>query len=113
MVFGSLILFSGSELSMEFNESLIAVVAIVMAVFVGLLVWAAVQGQRRKVATGREGMVGEEAEVKTALKPKGMVLVEGELWDARSDEGIKKGEEIEVTGVEGLLLNVKRHRRVK
>ena len=80
LVFGSLILFSGSDFSMEFNEGLIAIVAIVMAIFVSLLVWAAVQGQRRHVTTGREGMIGQPAEVKTALKPKGMVLVEGELW---------------------------------
>ena len=47
----------------------------------------------------------------TAISPKGKVFVEGELWDARSDEDIKEGEEIEIVEVEGLLLKVKRHRQ--
>ena len=107
LVFGSLILFSGSDFSMEFNEGLIAIVAIVMAIFVGLLVWATVQGQRRRVTTGREGMIGQPAEVKTALKPKGMVMVEGELWAAELDSGAAQpGEEVIITRVDNLKLYV-------
>jgi membrane-bound serine protease (ClpP class) len=107
LVFGSLILFSGSDFSMEFNEGLIAIVAIIMAIFVGLLIWATVQGQRRRITTGREGMIGQPAEVKTALKPKGMVLVEGELWSAELDSGAAQpGEEVIITRVDNLKLYV-------
>ena len=107
LVFGSLILFSGSDVSMEFNEGLIAVVAIVMAIFVGLLVWAAVRGQRRKITTGREAMIGQTAEVKTSLKPRGMVMVEGELWKAEIDSGTAQpGEDVIVTRLDNLKLYV-------
>jgi membrane-bound serine protease (ClpP class) len=107
LVFGSLILFSGSDFSMEFNEGLIVIVAIIMAIFVGVLVWAAVQGQRRRVTTGREGMIGQLAEVKTLLKPKGMVLAEGALWAAELDSGTAQpGEEVIVTRVDNLKLYV-------
>jgi membrane-bound serine protease (ClpP class) len=107
LVFGSLILFSGSDVSMEFDRSLIVIVAVIMAVVVGLLVWATVRGQMRKVATGREGMVGEVAEVKTALKPKGMVMVEGELWTAEIDSGsAERGEEVLIQRVDNLKLYV-------
>ena len=34
--------------------------------------------------------------------------MQGEIWDARSDEEIKAGEEIEIIEAEGLLLKVKR-----
>lgn len=107
LVFGSLILFSGSDISMEFNQNLIIIVAVVMAVFVGLLVWAAVAGQRRKVTTGKEGMVGQQAEVKTLLSPKGMVLVDGELWAAELDDGTAQpGEQVVITKVNNLRLYV-------
>jgi membrane-bound serine protease (ClpP class) len=107
LVFGSLILFSGSDVSMEFNQGLVAIVAIVMAIFVGLLVWATVQGQRRRVTTGKEGMVGQAAEVKTVLKPRGMVLVEGELWTAELDSGTAHpGEQVVITRVDNLKLYV-------
>ncbi len=107
LVIGSLILFSESEASMEFDKSLIIFVAIFLAGFVAVLVWAAVRGQKRKVTTGREGMIGQVAEVKSALKPKGMVLVEGELWTAELDEGqAQPGEEVIIQKVDNLRLFV-------
>jgi membrane-bound serine protease (ClpP class) len=107
LVIGSLILFSESEASMEFDKSLIVFVAIFLAGFVAFLVWATVRGQKRKVTTGREGMIGQVAEVKNALKPTGMVLVEGELWKAEMDEGqAQPGEEVIIQKVDNLKLTV-------
>lgn len=109
LVIGSLILFSGSDSSMEFDKSLIIYVAIFFAIFVGLLVWAAVRGQRRRVTTGQEGMIGQVALVKVALEPRGMVMVEGELWKAILDEGsAPAGEEVVVKKVDNLKLYVTR-----
>jgi membrane-bound serine protease (ClpP class) len=107
LVIGSLILFSESEASMQFDKSLIIFVAVFLAGFVAFLVWAAVKGQKRKVTTGREGMIGQVAEVKIALKPTGMVLVEGELWKAEMDEGqAQPGEEVIIQKVDNLKLSV-------
>jgi len=107
LVIGSLILFSESEASMQFDKSLIVFVAIFFAAFVAFLVWAAVRGQKRKVTTGREGMIGQVAEVKTALKPRGMVMVEGELWTAELDEGqASPGENVIIQKVDNLRLSV-------
>ena len=109
LVIGSLILFSGSEASMEFDKSLIIYVSIFFALFVGFLVWAAVRGQRRQVTTGKEGMIGQVAMVKTALEPQGMVMVEGELWKAVLDEGSAAvGEEVVVKKIDNLKLYVTR-----
>jgi len=109
LVIGSLILFSESEASMQFDKSLIVFVAVFMAGFVALVVWAAVRGQRRKVTTGKEGMIGQVAEVKTALQPVGMVLVEGELWKAELNEGqAQPGEEVVIQKVDNLKLFVTR-----
>lgn len=83
LVVGSLTLFSHS--SLEVNRGLIAVVTIVMAVFVAFLIWAVVRGQRRRVATGAEGLIGAVAIAQTALAPKGTVLIEGERWTAKVD----------------------------
>jgi membrane-bound serine protease (ClpP class) len=107
LVIGSLILFSESEASMQFDKSLIVFVAVFMAGFVALVVWAAVRGQKRKVTTGKEGMIGQVAEVKKALQPVGMVLVEGELWKAELNEGqAQPGEEVVIQKVDNLKLFV-------
>jgi membrane-bound serine protease (ClpP class) len=107
LVIGSLILFSHSSPEMEVNRGLIAGVAILIAAFVIFIVGAAVRGQRRRVATGPEGLIGRVAVAKTSLGPKGTVLVDGELWKAVLDTGkVEPGEEVTITKVEGLKLFV-------
>ncbi|MBM3141469.1 MAG: nodulation protein NfeD [Chloroflexi bacterium] len=117
LVFGSLVLFSHSSPAMEVNRGLIAGVTIIMAAFVIFVIGAIVRGQRRKIATGAEGLIGRVAVAKTRLDPKGTVLVDGEHWTAMVDSGkIEPGEEVTITKVEGLKLLVttrktKRRRR--
>ena len=107
LVIGSLILFSHSSPEMEVNKFLIAGVAILLAAFVAFMVGAVVRGQRRRVATGAEGLIGRVAVAKTSLDPKGTVLVDGELWKAELDTGkVGPGEEVTITKVEGLKLFV-------
>jgi membrane-bound serine protease (ClpP class) len=107
LVIGSLILFSHSSPAMEVNRGLIAGVTIIIAAFITFIVGAVVRGQRRRVETGAEGLVGRVAVAKTRLDPKGTVLVEGERWMATVDGGIvEPGEEVTVTEVEGLKLIV-------
>jgi membrane-bound ClpP family serine protease len=54
-------------------------------------------------------MVGQKAVVKTALAPKGIVIAEGENWQAIIDKGrAEPEEEVIITKVEGLRLRVTR-----
>jgi membrane-bound serine protease (ClpP class) len=59
--------------------------------------------------TGREGLVGQVALVRSRLNPEGTVFVKGELWHATALEGpIAPGEEVEIVAAEGFNLEVKR-----
>ncbi len=106
LAFGSLILFSGTP-ALAINPFLIAgVVGGVAAVFI-FVVGAVVRSHRRPQITGREGMVGKMAAVKTPLDPNGTVSVHGEIWQARLESGrAGVGEEVEVTMIDGLRLRV-------
>ncbi len=107
LVIGSLILFSHSSPEMEVNRFLIAGVTILIAGFIAFIVGAAIRGQRRRIATGAEALIGKSAVAKTGLDPKGTVLVDGELWKAEVDSGkVEPGEEVTITKVEGLKLYV-------
>ena len=55
-----------------------------------------------------EGLIGEIGIAKTDIIGKGKVSVHGELWDAKSDEPIKTGEEVIIIGVERLVIEVKK-----
>lgn len=107
LIIGSLILFSNSSPEMEVNRFLIAGVTILIAGFIAFIVGAAVRGQRRRIATGAEALIGQSAVAKTGLDPKGTVLIDGELWKAEVDSGkVEPGEEVTITKVEGLKLYV-------
>ena len=81
LVMGSLILFSESP-GIEVNRGLIAGVTAGITAFAIFVIGAIIRGQRRRKATGAEGMIGTIALAKTSLDPTGTVLAEGELWTA-------------------------------
>ena len=112
MVVGSLLLFSNNPAALDISRGLIAVVAVVTTAFVVFIVGAIVRGQRRKVETGEEALVGRVAVAVSDLGPKGTVLVEGEHWTAMVDgnDKIKSGENVVITKVEGLKLLVAREK---
>ena len=64
--------------------------------------------KRWRPRTGAEAMVGMEAEVATACRPRGQVRVLGELWEAVCAEGADPGDLVRVTDVDGLRLVVER-----
>jgi membrane-bound serine protease (ClpP class) len=104
LVMGSLILFSHSP-GIEVNRGLIAGVTAGITAFAVFVIGAIIRGQRRRKATGAEGMIGEIAIAKTSLDPTGTVLAEGELWTAASEGGrVEPGEEVIINKVEGLKL---------
>jgi membrane-bound serine protease (ClpP class) len=104
LVIGSLILFSHSP-GIEVNKGLIAGVTAGITAFAVFVLGAIIRGQRRRKATGAEGMIGAIAIAKTPLDPTGTVLTQGELWTAASESGtIAPGEEVIISRVEGLKL---------
>jgi membrane-bound serine protease (ClpP class) len=104
LVIGSLILFSHSP-GVEVNKGLIAGVTVGFGAFAVFVLGAIIRGQRRRKATGAEGMIGTIAIAKTPLDPTGTVRAEGELWAASSEGGkVAPGEQVIITKVEGLRL---------
>jgi membrane protein implicated in regulation of membrane protease activity len=62
--------------------------------------------KRRRSAVGAETLVGRRAVVVRALAPRGQVKLDGEVWEASSSVHVAPGEEVVVTGLRGLLLDV-------
>jgi membrane-bound serine protease (ClpP class) len=63
--------------------------------------------RRRRSVSGVEALVGKTAVVSSPTQ----VRVAGEIWEARSAGSLVVGDEVEVTGVNGLTLEVSRLRR--
>ena len=66
--------------------------------------------KRRRAVVGAEALVGRTAEVARACRPLGVVRLDGELWQARCEEGADRGDQVWVVALEGLTLLVERDR---
>ena len=65
---------------------------------------------KKQVPVGLPSMVGTVGKAASPLTPEGMVRIKSELWMATTETGdIKKGENIEVVGEDGLRLVVRKN----
>lgn len=104
---GSLILFNTPFYAI--SRSLIVSLTLATGLFLAFIVRSALQAQRRRVTTGREGLIGEVAIARTALDPEGMVSLHGELWDAVAEgERIDGRERVRVVAMEDFKLKVEK-----
>jgi membrane-bound serine protease (ClpP class) len=88
-----------------------AAIAIILLVVAGIFTWLfyiGIKAQNRKIETGKEALIGAIGVVTTELAPKGEIRVEGEFWQATTQDGvIQVGQDVEVVNMEGMFLVVK------
>ncbi|HKI48732.1 MAG TPA: NfeD family protein, partial [Desulfobacteria bacterium] len=104
LTLGSLMLFKNMRVSLELMMPTIVLVGGFFVVVAGV----AFRALRTKPVSGADGMLGETGTVKELIEPEGLVFVHGEYWRAFSEERIEPGESVEVTGINGLLLKVRK-----
>ncbi len=110
MLIGSIILISPDSPYGDISLQVIIPVVGLSAIFFLAVAYFGFKAQTRKKLTGQEGMIGKTAIAETDIDQKGgKVFIEGEIWNAYSDEPIKKGEKVKVVKVEGLTLKVEKH----
>ena len=110
IIIGSIFLFKGGAAN-QANPFLIAGTTIAISAVLVFIANRVVTSQRKRVTTGREGFIGDTAVVRKTLNPEGTVFFQGELWKAVLDKGsAAPGEEVTITGIEGLKLFVTKKR---
>jgi membrane-bound serine protease (ClpP class) len=111
MVLGALILIRSPFTGMGVSLSTALGVALPFAVIIVILMRLVLRSRHWKQSTGKEELVGEEADVTETVgadSGAGMVFVHGELWRATAPAGISipKGARVRVRKVKGLTLEV-------
>lgn len=108
LVLGSIILFEPSPPFYRLSYSLIGAVVLATALFFVFAATLVIKAHMKKSVTGIEGMIGLKGKATTRIERTGKVFVNGEYWNAVSDEIIDEGSDIIVTAVDGLNLHVKK-----
>ena len=107
LLLGSLMLMREEFPFYQLSWSVILPVVVLGGGFTFLIVTFGVKSLKRRTTTGSEGLIGMAGVAKTDLRPSGQILVHGELWEAISEEPLKAGAQIQVTGIDGLTLRVR------
>ncbi|HEY1786883.1 MAG TPA: nodulation protein NfeD [Verrucomicrobiae bacterium] len=83
-------------------------VTLVTAAFFVFFVGKGIRAQFLPSRTGPETMIGKTVAAKSPIDAKsGNVFIEGELWTAVSETPVETGQNVEIIGIEGLVLKVK------
>ena len=115
-VLGALLLFSIGEPDwpgapvLRISFWLVAILSGMIAFFALFVVGAMVRTRKLKYASGVEQLIGQTGKVLTELNPVGNVQLKNETWSAESsgEEAIGVGEKVEVVGVDGLTIKVRK-----
>ena len=76
--------------------------------FAAVVIFAVGRTLLLRQTAGVDELIGAVGKVVSDLDPAGKVFIHGEHWNAVSLEAIPRGARVEVTGVEGLQLRVRR-----
>ena len=106
-IIGSIILFDvEGRGDLAISRSLILSVSAVTAVFFLIVIRMVFKAHRKPVVSGVEEMMGSIGEVVESFERRGFVHVHGEEWQAETQQPVKAGDRVKVTGIAGLILKI-------
>ena len=88
------------------NPILAVIASILYAGFLWLVIRKSIQAFNAPPAHDLAILIGQVGRAKTPVHEEGSVQLEGELWSARSDRPIPKGQSVRVIGRNGFVLDV-------
>lgn len=107
MVIGSIILIDTDVPGFVVSRPLIGAIALVSSFGLMAIIGIAVKAKRRPVVAGREELIGAVGTALSDFERQGDVFVHSERWNAVTGSPLRKGQAIRVTGIDGLILQVR------
>ena len=108
MTLGSIMLFETSDSALRVSWYVIVPTVGCFSAFFIVAVSLVVRAWKKKPRTGEQGLMGEIGKAVSDILEDGKVDIHGEIWNARSDSLIPKGERIRVIKVDKLSVYVTR-----
>lgn len=105
-VIGSLILVDTDQAGFGISLPLILTVAVASAFILIFTIGMALKSRHRPVVSGREELLSCDGHVVEDFTSDGAVRVHGEVWRAHSKQPLRKDQPVQITGREGLVLEV-------
>ena len=106
---GALLLFDTPESDVRVGFDVVIASTLAFGLFFVYVVFYLIKAQRLQPKVGFEALIGEEGDAVSDITGTGKVYIQGEYWDAESDEQIGKGDKVKVLEyLKGFKLKVKK-----
>jgi membrane-bound serine protease (ClpP class) len=105
-VVGSIMLMDTDAPGFGISWPLVGGVAFSASALLMLLMTMLARSRARPLLSGSEDMIGRVGQVLNWSAQEGRVRVHGEIWSARGPVGLKPGQSVEITAIDGLTLEV-------
>lgn len=105
-VIGSIILMDTRAPGFGIDISVIVIFSVTSVLVFVVAIGLALKARRRPVVSGMEELVGGTATASEDFDGRGRVLIHSEHWNATSNRPVRKGQQLKVTGMQGLTLEV-------
>lgn len=107
LVIGSVILIDTDVPGYAISRPLIGALALAGSLGLFAIIGVALKARLRPVVSGREQMIGAIGTALSDFHHEGEVFVHSERWSAVTESPLRKGQNIVVTGMDGLTLKVR------
>lgn len=105
-IIGSIMLFDIQDPYWQISWSLIGVMSIITSAFFLMVATLAMRSHKKAITTGREGLISKQGIVVAVTNEKIIIQVQGELWEAHSNQTLSVGQPVRITNIHGLRLEV-------
>jgi membrane-bound serine protease (ClpP class) len=93
-----------SLIFLEWPKPLLVIVPLGLIEIAEVALW--LRWRKVRSITGAEAIIGATGKAITDCRPEGQVMVKGQIWKAVSQSGVAANEDVVVTGVDGITLEV-------
>jgi membrane-bound serine protease (ClpP class) len=106
---GAILLFDTPESDVRVGFDVVIASTLAFGLFFAYVIFYLIKAQRLSPQMGYEGLIGKEGSAVSEIHAAGKVYIDGEYWDAVSDEPVRKGDRVAVVeALKGFRLKVKK-----
>jgi membrane-bound serine protease (ClpP class) len=105
LLIGSLMLFRGAGPQFQVAWQVFVPTVVLISGFFITLICLVIKAHGHRPQTGADGLVGEIGIVKQVDNQHGKVFVHGEVWQAVFEASVAKGDRVQVTSVDRLVVS--------